>query len=470
MRLYFLFIALLLSTTASAAEIVRFIPECTQNEIKNQRVEGSSSFREIPKNQYIQDLPTINYLRKKLISKAQEQQMDGVLLRELVFIKDLDKRNVYQTVLYADFFQYCNDNNRLSTQTALLYPFQKLERRLESKGIEFALNTNVRALSQVDVSQPQLASYNASQPASMDVNLDSSFGLQLGDSQETIHALWGFPGAQLPLQHHEMLWLYGRQTALWFDADKNLKAVFFGHAMLSGYGINLIEWHPKLDETPWLAWQKYPVKSELENMQALLKQAVEQPDGDWLFTKENRQLHLKFADFNPLGSNTSLRKLTGFTFNSLEPLPDSIVIQQQNASERQALLQRLSHTLQGDVLMQTEVPNLATMPWVVERAETVWYVPTDQLQLQFSNQQLKKIRIADPLYKNPQAKDLRWDFMQAIGMPTVKQELLAKYPMMQDNGDRLTLSSSAFDVEIQLASEQPDAKVDVIEISLWHLP
>jgi hypothetical protein len=452
-------------TTAALPPILNFYPACeptTINELKHTRI-----IQDFDQNEAGSTAAAKAIFLHALQKKAAAQGGDALILNEVktkleyAELKKGHSEHRLRVEGSARLIKFCEGNQQLSARSTRWNEHGEVQSTQDQGTTSISFNIvsdNRKAQTEVEV-LPTL---------SKDISLSSGiFGLQPGMSRTQIEQLIGRADAEIQLANGLKALGYGRQT--WLIFNDTLQQIQTERRFLSGYGQNLLALHDDFDNNNWLLEGKVSYKMPLAEVRGQLPQASEAGTDQLQLKNQQQQLLLTFDKFNLVHQQPPISMLTGFVLKKSQ--------QKQLTLQVPIVKPELYHTvlqqMQPMQLSQSPLWSALTIPdglpqhlFRLEKAQ--WRILGDYVQLQIEDDQVKKLRISDRIFFQPEQASIFNELYQALGLPNQKQQLLNMFSDGELYHQQFNLYRDSFHLQVSFDSDADDAKPEEVILSYFN--
>ena len=353
----------------------------------------------------------------------------------------------------ASFIKFCSNNHQLSTRPTRWSADGSIQ-TAGATSYRFSLTSSAQAAPAQAALLPTL---------SQEVSLSNGvFGVQLGMDRMQVEQLFGQADAEIQLHSGLTALGYGRQ--LWLIFNDTLQQIQTDRRFLSGYGQNLLELHDHFDSNQWLLDGTVQHKTTLADVRLQLPKVTDAGSDQLQLNNQQHQLLLTFEKFNPVHQQPAVSMLTGFMLKNakqkLMPL--------QLPTVKPELYRGVLQQLQPQQIQQSPRWSALSIPaelpqHLFHTEKEQWRILGDYLQLQFEDDQVKKLRIADSIFYRPEQPSIFLELYQSLGLPVRKQHLLGMFSDGELYHQQFNLYRDSFHLQVSFDSDADDAKpVEVI--------
>lgn len=460
MRILLLF--LLASTTVSAeAElppILDFYPECYAETPSSLTF---TSDKIVTKHKLInlETDPRYAEILKQLQAKAASQNAQALTIEKVEKIEKIQNTTgalrpkapySLEVKITAKLVSFCSNNTALGMQQP---PYNAQGHKINVISRVMSSDTTI-----IFAKPPEDAVYKT--PENYVVSLDQGVaGVKPGQTRSVVNSLLGDPSVKIQLQDGE-LWSYGR--TLWLKFAEQLQWVSTNPELMSTEGFNTIDIVDAYDNSLWSIEGEVTLKTPLTELEQKLPSQFRQTD-EQQFVKKNKQFNLvlDYRKSKKYHIDPSRTILSDFTLakgdKTIAKVPS------YPATALAAWLQQAVKT--PDISINT-LQNQIPLHQFDRGTKGSWVAAGNYLLLQYKDNRLTKVLIADSLFKQKTDTTEFLQLVNAAAIPATRAQFMAKYPDAIESGYDLTFYQGARSVVASFNSEDKDAQIERLELTL----
>ncbi|GGP36302.1 hypothetical protein GCM10009347_00020 [Shewanella algicola] len=282
------------------------------------------------------------------------------------------------------------------------------------------------------------------------ITTDSAYGIHIGDSVDDLLPALGPHSIQLQLDNGATVYGYGR--SLWFVIkDSRVAMITQDLGLLNGHGQNQIPLSENYDSDNWVIANKVHQGDELNSVKAHL--ALKKQGDVYSVAGKNSRLLLTFEDYNESMSQEAVSRLNSFAILPLTTIDEH----QVNFGNFDNIDIATLLTLTSPQAYTLQPQQLSNQIQLTESGAKV--LVNSNVLLGFDRQGVvNSINITESMFGAQTMSEFK-AVLARYNLPAIKSELLARYPIAEDNFDNIMLTEGGVMLSINFDSYDDDAQL-----------
>ncbi|QHS12348.1 hypothetical protein [Shewanella sp. Arc9-LZ] len=282
------------------------------------------------------------------------------------------------------------------------------------------------------------------------ITTDSAYGIHIGDSVDVLQQALGPHSIQLQLDNGATVYGYGR--SLWFVVkDNRIEMITQDLGLLNGHGQNQIALSENYDGDHWVIANQVRQGDGLASVKAHL--ALKKQGDVYSVGDKNSRLILTFEDYNESLDNAAVSRLNSFAIMPLTVTDDHHVkfgnFDNIDIATLLTLAFKQAYTLQPQQLIN-QIQLTDNGPKVLVNSNVL---------LGFDRQGVvNSIKITESMFGTQTMSEFN-AVLANYQLPTIKSQLLERYPNAEDNFDNIMLTKGTVMLSINFDSYDDDAQL-----------
>ncbi|GGQ29223.1 hypothetical protein [Shewanella litoralis] len=282
------------------------------------------------------------------------------------------------------------------------------------------------------------------------ITTGSAYGIHIGDSVDDLLPALGPHSIQLQLDNGATVYGYGR--SLWFVIkDTRVAMITQDLGLLNGHGQNQIALSENYDSDNWVIENQVRYGDELNSVKTHL--ALKKQGDVYSVAGKNSRLLLTFEDYNESLDNAAISRLNSFAIMPFTTTDEHQVnfgnFDNIDIATLLTLASKQAYTLQPQQLIN-QIQLTDSGPKVLVNSNVL---------LGFDRQGVvNSIKITESMLGKQTMSEFN-AVLASYNLPTIKSELLARYPNAEDNFDNIMLTKGVVMLSINFDSYDDDAQL-----------